>query len=85
MYQARNWIFKNGKWDGAWTGKWTGMGKDVDLKYMNGRISPGQIKTLNVFIEQFWHGNEFAAPAEIEYEIWFFPREGGAVQINPAP
>lgn len=82
MYQSRNWVFKDGKWDGAWTGKWTGMGKDVDCKHMGGRVPPGQIKTLEVFIEQYWYHKEFCAPTEIEYEIWFFPREGGGVKIE---
>ncbi len=82
MYQTRNCVFKDGKWDGEWTGQWKGMGNDLDVKRLNGGVPPGQIKTLDVFIEQYWHFREFVAPTEIEYELWFFPREGGGVKIE---
>lgn len=82
MYQTRNWIYKDGQWDGAWTGNWVGMRSKLDPNRLNGRIFSGQIREFDVLIEQTWYSREFAAPSEIEYELWFFPREGGGVKID---
>ncbi|MBU4461025.1 MAG: PKD domain-containing protein, partial [Verrucomicrobia bacterium] len=90
MYQARNWVFKGGRWDGEWIGDFKGNVHDLyGDRPMSGWVPAGQIKTLEVFIEQGWHfvGGVagFHAPSEIEYELWFFPREGGGVKVETEP
>lgn len=85
MYQdmARKWVFKDGKWDGAWSGKWDGNVNDVYKNRPMSNMTPaGKIQTLEVFIYQGCYDNQFVAPGEIEYELWFFPREGGGVKIE---
>lgn len=83
MYQARNWVFKDGKWDGAWAGDFRGNVNDLyGDRPMSGWVPAGQTKTLDVFVEQGCYHNVFPAPSEIEYELWFFPREGGGVQVT---
>ena len=83
MYQARNWVFKDGKWDGAWTGKYADNVNDLyGDRPMAGWVPAGQIKVFDVFVEQSCYHNVFTAPSEIEYELWFFPREGGGVQVT---
>lgn len=88
MYQARNWVFKDGRWDGEWIGDFRGNVNDLyGDRPMSGWVPAGQIKTLDVFIEQGWYfvGGVagFGAPSEIEYELWFFPREGGGIRVEP--
>ncbi len=90
MYQARNWVFKDGKWDGAWIGDFRGNVNDLyGDRPMGGWVPAGQIKTLDVFVEQGWYSvggtSGFGAPSEIEYELWFFPREGGGVKTKFYP
>ncbi|MGD9780825.1 MAG: DNRLRE domain-containing protein [Kiritimatiellia bacterium] len=86
MYQTRNWVFKDGRWEGGWTGEWRGNVNDLHGdRPMSGWVPAGQVKTLDVFVEQGWFFVNgiagFGAPSEIEYELWFFPREGGGVKI----
>ena len=82
--------FQGWQWDGAWIGDFRGNVNDLyGDRPMGGWVPAGQIKTLDVFIEQGWYfvgGTAgFGAPSEIEYELWFFPREGGGIKTEPAP
>lgn len=86
IYEARNWVFKDGRWQGEWIGDFRGNVNDLHGdRPMSGWVPAGQTRTLEVFVEQGCYHNVFPAPSEIEYELWFFPREGGGVKIDPAP
>ncbi len=75
------------KKDNKWTGKWvtTSTIRDFDHSKPNyGWVPEGKTLTLEVWTSSEWTQDGvlwrgYAAPKEVEYEFWFFPREGGEV------
>ncbi|MDH3348181.1 MAG: DNRLRE domain-containing protein [Desulfobulbaceae bacterium] len=94
MYRNKVWVWENGGWNGSWSGVWTGNVNDLYGKNtMGGWIPAGKILTYDVVIDQGWYNNMnvpfgsmgFGAPQEIDYELWYFPREGGGVKVDDEP
>jgi len=67
--------------------KWVGTVKDYNVQgEVWGSVPAGTEITLDISAAMSMYNNQggtgemsFKAPQEIEYEIWFFPREGGKV------
>jgi hypothetical protein len=94
MYRSKVWTWKNGGWSGSWSGKWTGNVNDLyGNKPMGGWVPPNKIVTYEIELDQGWYNNMnvpfgsmgFGAPQEIDYELWFFPREGGGIKLEKYP
>ena len=94
MYRSKVWAWKNGGWNGSWSGKWSGNVSDLyGNKPMGGWVPPNKIVTYDIELDQGWYNNMnvpfgsmgFGAPQEIDYELWFFPREGGGVKLEKYP
>ena len=95
MYQGKPWVFKDGQWTGSWSGKWVEV-QTADLSaniQMGGWVPAKQTRTYEIKLDQGWYNNMnvpfgsmgFGAPQEIDYELWFFPREGGGVKLEKYP
>ena len=69
--------------DGKW--KWVDYVNDIDPSKPNdGFIPAGKTVTLDVWVSSSWEDGGvwwkgYSAPKGVEYEFWFFPREGGRV------
>jgi len=77
-----------------WSGQWKGSASDLyGDRPMNGRVPPDRTVTYDVTIEQGFYDNinfrgreqGFGVPREIDYELWFFPKEGGGVKVEKFP
>jgi hypothetical protein len=75
------------KEDNKWTGKWVTRYDMNDFdpgKHHSGWVPANTTVTLDIWAVSYWSEcghwwRGFAAPKEVEYEFWFFPREGGEV------